>query len=322
MNRRDLLGLSLGFASIAGTARAQGRPPVVAFVNDTGATAGAPVIAVLRGLGRQGFVTNQTFLMMQRPIEKYEEAAAVAADLVKRGVDAIVALESPNTALAVRDAAKATPVIFAGAYDPVALGLVQSLEKPGGNATGVLFTSTAVVDRRADIAAAIAGVDGKVGVLVNLADKAAEAQKAAYVAAMKARNRSAAVFEADSAADIDAAFARAAAEGFGAMIVADDPRLSRMGDKLIAAAAARRTPALHATRDEVVAGGLVCHGDARADQLFKLGEMIGRTLKGEKPGAIPVVTVEKTLTSVNAKTAAALGLDPGSKAFEGAEVLR
>ena len=316
MQRREFLAFSLALAAGEGSARAEPRPPVVGFINDTGVTGGAPIISILRGLGRQGFISNQTFLMMQRPLEKYDDAASAAAELVKRGVDALVALESANTALAVRDTAKNLPVVFAGAYDAQALGLVENLDRPGGKITGVMFSAPAVVEKRAALAAALAGPGGKIGLLVNPANKASAAQRAAYGAAVK----SLVVFEAGSLAEIDAAFARAA--GVGAMIIADDPWISRNADATIAAAARARIAALHATRDEVAAGGLVCHGDVRTDQLFKLGETVGRVLKGEKPAAIAVSRADKFATFVNAKTAATLGFDVVNPAFAGADVVR
>ena len=307
MKRRHFLAASAA-ALVVPAARAQGQPPVVGFVNDSGSNSGPGMIAFLRGLSRAGFITNQTVLVMFQQADKYDEAPALAQNLARRNVAAIVALNTPNMALAAREATKTIPIVFAIGGDPERLGLVESLGKPGGNATGVVFTTPALFDERARLALGLGKPGAPVGHLVNPTNRGAEFTRADFSAAVARAGGQALVFDANSAADIDAAFAAAADASAGALVVDDDSRLGRMRDKIIAAAARHKIATIYPDREAITSGGLASLGDIRADQLRQLGESVGRVLKGEKPAAIPVAAPAKFEMALNLKTAAALGL--------------
>ena len=306
MKRRTFL--CAGAATLlAPAALAQGQPPILGFINDSGSNSGPAMIAFLRGLSRAGFITNQNVLVVFQQADKYDEAAALAQNLVRRNVAAIVALSSPNMALAARDATKTIPIVFATGGDPVRLGLVETLEKPGSNLTGVAFANQAMTEKWAELLHALAPPSGLVGLLTNPTNRGSELIRADLAAATRSE-RKLVVFEANSDIEIDAAFAQARQENVGAMAIDNDPRLTRLRDRIIAAAARHKIATLHQDRDAVAAGGLVSYGDQRAEQLRLLGEYAGRVLKGEKPAAIPVAPPAKFELALNLKTATALGL--------------
>ena len=149
MQRRQFLIAGAG-ALVAPHSFAQGQPPILGFINDSGSNSGPLMIGFLRGLSRQGFITNQNVLVVFQQADKYDEAPALAQNLLRRNAAVIVALSSPDMALAARDATKTTPVVFGTSGDPVRLGLVESLEKPGGNLTGVAYAPAAALRRVAE----------------------------------------------------------------------------------------------------------------------------------------------------------------------------
>ena len=308
MNRRHLLSLASS-AFIARPVRAQPRPPILGFINDTGSNAGPLMISFLRGLGRHGFISNQTVLLMYQQADRYEEAQGLAENLVKRGATAIVTLNAPNMALAARDATKTIPIVFACAGDPLRLGLVESFEKPGGNLTGVTFSSQAAIEKRAQILATLAPAGKSVGLLINPANKGSAALREDFKTAMSASGRTLTIYEAGSEAEIDAAFAQAARDGVGAIAIDDDSRLARLRETSITAAARAKMPTLFASREDAAAGRLMSHGDVRAEMMIKLGELAGRALKGEKPAGMAVARAEKFESVLTLKTAKAMGLE-------------
>lgn len=322
MNRRGFI--AAGAAALSGApALAQGQPPILGFINDSGTNSGPAMIAFLRGLSREGFTSNQNALIIFQQADLYTEAPALAQNLVKRGAAVIVALSSPNMALAARDAAPAAPIVFAMAGDPVRLGLVESLEKPGGNITGVTFSTAAASEKLTGLLHALAPPAAPLGLLMNPANRGAEFWSADIRAGAARLSRSVALYEANSVAEINAAFTRAGAEKTGALAIHDDPRLQRFRDTIIAAAAREKIPVIYPDRDAAAAGGLMSFGDARAEQMRLLGEYAGRVLKGGKPAAIPVLQPAKFGMALNLKTAAAAGMEfPAAMLAAADETLR
>ena len=320
MKRRTFIALGAGALAIK-SAGAQPRPPIIGFINDSGSNSGPVMIAFLRGLGRHGYISNQTALLMYQQANQYDEAPALAENLIKRGAAIIVTLNSANMALAARDTAKTIPIVFGIAGDPVRLGLVESMEKPGGNMTGVMFSSPAVAIKRAEILNTLAVASKPVGFLTNPANRASQHARADLAAALASSGRALTIYEANSEAEIDAAFAQCARDGVGALAIDDDSRLSRMRDRSIAAAAHHKIPTLYPSREDVIAGGLMSHGDIRAEQMMKLGELTGRVMKGEKPAGIGVARAEKFETVLNAKTEKARGIGIPAELRKAAEVL-
>lgn len=317
--RRTLL-IGAGGVALARFALAQRRPPVLGVLNDTGANAGPTMIGLLRGLSRHEFISNQTVLLLFREIGDYREAPAAATDAINRGAAALVCLAAPNAALAAIAATKTLPIIFGCAGDPGRLGLVENLDAPGGNVTGVAFETPATLKARAQLLKGLASAGSKLGVLVNPANAAVKLTLEDYAAF--APGREFITLEADSEAAVDAAFASAASAGVGAIAIAEDSKLTRLRDRIIAAAARVKIPTVHPSRDDIAAGGLVSHGDIRLEQMIRIGDYAGRILKGEKPAAMAVARPAKFETTVNASAAAALGLDPAAPAFAGADILR
>ena len=307
MQRRQFLVAGAG-AFLPPPVFAQGQPPIVGFINDSGSNSGPAMIGFLRGLSRQGYITNQNVLVLFQQADKYDEAPALAQNLLRRNVAVIVALNSPDMALAARDATKTIPVVFGTTGDPVRVGLVESMEKPGGNLTGMTFTTPAATARAAEILRALAPSPALSGLLVNPSSRGAAFASAAFATAMDLASGKLSVFEANSEAEIDAVFATAAGQAIGAMAIDGDSRLARMRDKIIAAAARHKIATLFSDREAVMSGGLMSYGDTRAESMRQLGEYVGRALKGEKPQALPVLAPAKFELAINLKTAAALGL--------------
>jgi putative ABC transport system substrate-binding protein len=233
---------------------------------------------------------------------------ALAAELVHRQVAVIVA-SSAASALAAKAASATIPVVFGVAEDPVGLGLVASLARPGGNMTGINFLTAELVAKRLELMRELVPAVGRVAVLVNPAyasrmeSTLRDAEPAAHAMALQIR-----VHKASTAREIDAVFADFVRERPDALLVASDPVFTSRRVQLANLAAHRSIPASYGTREIAEVGGLMSYGANLNDVQRQLGVYVGRILKGAKPADLPVVQASKFELVINAQTARMLGL--------------
>jgi ABC-type uncharacterized transport system substrate-binding protein len=312
MRRRDFI------AGIAGSAvgwplaaRAQ-QPamPVIGFLNGATLEGWAPFAAAFRqGLNETGYVEGQNVAIEYRWAEDhYDRLPALAADLVRRQVSVIAATTTP-AALAAKAAASTIPIVFTAGFDPVAIGLVGSLNRPGGNVTGASIYLADLAAKRLELLHELAPQAAAIGMLVNpnLPDAGSQwkdVQEAARVMRQKVH-----VVEAGSEGDFSEAFATLVQLKAGGLLVGLDVLFISRRDRLVALAARHAIPAIYPVREFVQAGGLISYAANSGDSYRQAGIYVGRILKGAKPSDLPVVQPTRFDLLINLKTAKALGLD-------------
>ena len=312
MQRRDFITL-LGGAAVAWplAARAQ-QPtmPVVGFVRDGSADGNARFVAAFRkGLNENGYVDGQNVTVEYHWLEgQLDRLPALMADLVRRRV-AVIAAPGGVPALAAKAATATIPIVFGVGEDPVQLGLVASLARPGGNATGINFFNTEVVAKRLRLLHDLVPNAVRVAVLVNPANASAaesnlrEVQEAAPTLGLQIQ-----ILNASTIGEIDAAFATLARERPDALFVTGDAFFISRRVQLATLTARDRIPAAYSIRDHVAAGGLMSYGTDLADMFHQVGVYTGTILKGAKPADLPVLQTTKFEFVINRTTAKALGL--------------
>jgi putative ABC transport system substrate-binding protein len=312
MRRREFITLLGGAA--AGwplTVRAQ-QPamPVIGFLDSGSPVAfAARVAAFRRGLNEVGYVEGQNVAIEFRWAEgQYDRLPAMAADLVRRQVVVIAATGSPNSAQAAQAATKSIPIVFANAGDPVKLGLVPSLKRPGGNATGVSYFNSPLGSKRLELVRKLVPTAKVIGFLVNPNNPNAESDTKDTEAAGGVIGAQIAVLKASSESDIDATFAAFAQQRPDALLVNTDAFFSSRNGQFAALAARYAIPTIYYWRDFVTSGGLVSYGADITDAYRLAGTYTGRILKGAKPAELPVLLPTKFELVINLKTAKALGL--------------
>ena len=310
MKRREFITL-LGGAAAAWplAARAQ-QPamPVIGFLSGVGQPLPNIVSGFLKGLGELGYVQGRNVAIEYRSTENYDELAALAADLVGRQVAVIFAIGSANAAQAAMTATKTIPIVFTNASDPVALGLVASMNRPGGNVTGVSLLSGALLAKRLEILRELVPRATTIAFLTNPTNARTEEDKAVLLAAANSVGQNVRVFNGSTATEIETIFAVAAQQRIGAVLVNGDGYYNTQYDRMVALAARYAIPASYATRVPVDIGGLMSYGDDRQDSYRQGGIYVGRILKGDKPADLPVMQPSRFELVINLKTAKSLGL--------------
>jgi putative ABC transport system substrate-binding protein len=311
MRRRELLGVLGGAAAWPLAGRAQQSMPVVGLLcGGTRESDGERVSAFLRGLKEGGFIDGQNVALEYRWAEQqYDRMPALAADLVHRKVALIVAMGGIPSAVATKAATVSIPILIAIGGDPVKLGLVPSLNRPGGNLTGVSFLINGLGAKQLEALQQTVPKAALIGFLGNSTNPNAEIDKENVQAAAKALERKLVVAQAHTDATLEAAFAFFRRENVGALVVGADFFLVSRRDKLIELAALQNLPAIYPLREFAAAGGLMSYGTNLAEGYRFTGLYAGRILKGEKPADLPVQQSTKVELIVNLKTARALGLD-------------
>jgi putative ABC transport system substrate-binding protein len=312
MRRRDFIALLGGAAAWPLAARAQQpRMPVVGFVFGGSATARAPVPAFRKGLSETGYVEGQNVTVEYHWLEnQYDRLPALVADLVHREVAVIATPGSTPAALAAKAATAAIPIVFGVPQDPVQLGLVASLARPGGNATGINFFFTEVIAKRLRLLHDLVPKAVRVAVLVNPANAPVtestlrETKEAAQTIGLQIE-----IFKAATISEIDAAFTTFARARPDALFVGPDAFFTDRRVQFVTLTARDRIPSAYSNRELVEAGGLMSYGTDLADMFHQVGLYTGRILKGAKPADLPVLQSTKFEFVINVQTARALGIE-------------
>jgi putative tryptophan/tyrosine transport system substrate-binding protein len=239
-----------------------------------------------------------------------DQLAALAADLVRRKVAVIFAVGTANVAVAAKAATTTIPNVFLNGSDPIKVGVVPSLSRPGGNVTGVtLFISELVAKRLRWLLELVPqAATATMGFLTNPTNLLSEADTSDVLAAARSIGQPMSVLSASTVDEIDAAFAIAAERHLGALMVDGDALFNFRQDQMVALAARYKIPASYPTRVFTDAGGLMSYGNDRRESARRAGIYVGRILKGDKPSDLPVLQPTKFGLAINMKTAKALGL--------------
>jgi ABC-type uncharacterized transport system substrate-binding protein len=311
MKRREFITLLGGAAAWPLTARAQQPMPVVGFLHAASPdTITDRLRAFRQGLKEAGFIEGENVAIEHRWAEnQFDRLPALAAELVRRQIAVIVTTGSPAAALAAKAATTTIPLVFSVPEDPVRSGLVASLARPGGNATGINFFSIELVAKRLEILREMVPATTRIAVLINPTDAAAaETMLKDVEAATRAMGLQIQVLKANTSHEIDAAFATFVRERPDALLVSGGPFLLSRRVQLALLAARYAVPASYGAREYVEIGGLMSYGANIADAYRQVGVYAGRILKGAKPADLPVMQSTKFELVINAQAARVLGL--------------
>jgi putative ABC transport system substrate-binding protein len=311
MKRREFITL-LGGAAAAWPlgARAQQAMPVVGFLSTRAPSDDPHLLAAVRqGLKDAGYIEHQNIAIEYRFAENQNDRlSALAADLVHRQVAVIIAGPTP-AALAAKAATATIPIVFEVATDPVALGLVASLNRPGGNVTGVTNLGVEVTPKRLQLLHELVPTVTNIALLINPSSpRVAEALLRDSQAAANALGLTLHVLEASTEPELDTAFVTLVRLRVGALAIGADPFFTSRSEQLAALTVRHAVPAVYEFREFVAAGGLIGYGASLADAYRQAGTYVARILKGDKPADLPVQQSTKVELIINLKTAKALGL--------------
>jgi putative tryptophan/tyrosine transport system substrate-binding protein len=310
MRRREFIaGLGCAAAWSAGAGAQQARTPTIGFLNSASRDAYAHLVsAFVRGLAESGFVEGQNIAIEYRWADgRYDALPALAADLVSRQVAVIAATGSANAAQAVMDATKTIPIVFANGSDPIKLGLVASLNRPQGNATGVSFFHGEIGAKRLALLHEVVRKD-VIGFLVNPANPVTDEDLGNVQEAARSLGVTLRILPARTENEIRGAFATLAEQQAAAVLVSVDAFYFSRREQFIALAAAHRIPAMYYERTYAAEGGLMSYGSSNADFYRQAGAYVGLILKGAKPADLPILLPTKFEFVINLRTAKALGI--------------
>jgi putative ABC transport system substrate-binding protein len=313
MRRREFITLLGGAAAWPLAARAQ-QPamPVIGFLHTTSPDTNSERLrAFRRGLKDAGFVEGENVTVEYRWAEgQFDRLPVLAADLVRRNVAVIAATGGSPAALAAKAATATIPIVFGIFDDPVRLGIVASLARPGRNVTGVNFFNVELAAKRLELLHELVPSAKRVAVLINPADATnAESQLSALNGAAATLALSLQVLKASSSGEIDAAFAQLARERPDALFVGSGAFFLSRRIQLVHLVTRHALVATYSSRDYAVAGGLLTYGTAVTDAYHQVGVYAGRILKGVKPAELPVMQSTKFELVINRQTAKTLGID-------------
>jgi putative ABC transport system substrate-binding protein len=312
VRRRDFIKVIAGSTALWPLAVRAQQPamPVIGFINAAPAQSYGPQLAAfLKGLDEKGYVDGRNVTIEYRWAENHNDRLpSMAADLVRRQVTVITATTTP-AALAAKAATTTIPIVFTTVGDPVRLGLVTSLNRPGGNVTGVTQLNVEVAPKRLELLRQLVPTTSVMALLANSANPNAEANTKDLQAAARTLGLELHVLNASTERDFDAVFAKLVQLRAGGLVIGADNLFASRIEQLAALALRHAVPTIYQSRDFVVAGGLLSYGTDFRETYRLAGNYTGRVLKGEKPADLPVQQASKVEFYINLKTAKALGLN-------------
>jgi putative ABC transport system substrate-binding protein len=315
VRRREFITLLGGAVAWPLAARAQqAAMPVIGFLSGYPAESFAPetqpyAAAFRRGLSETGYSDGHNVAIEYRWAENQPSRLPVlAAELVRRQVAVIAATGGAASALAAKAATTTIPIVFTGGGDPVAIGLVASLNRPGGNVTGVTFLANMLAAKRLEVLNELVPKASTIALLVNPNNPNAATETSDMETGARATGKQSVLLRASTEREIDMAFAALVQQRVEALVIAADAFFDSRRSQIVALAAQHAVPAIYFSRQFVVAGGLMSYGTSITDAYRQAGIYAGRILKGAKPADLPVVQATKFELVINVETARMLGL--------------
>jgi putative tryptophan/tyrosine transport system substrate-binding protein len=315
MKRREFIALLGGTAASSVfrpiAAHAQPALPVIGVLSSASSRDYGPMLAMFRkALGETGYVDGQNVrIEYVWADEQYDRLPALAADLVRRQVNLIVASTTP-AALALKPATRTIPIVFAIGGDPERTGLVDSLSRPGGNLTGAAHINVEIAPKRLELLHELLPAEKVVGLLLNPTNPVSESVATGVKAAADALGIELHVVRAYTDEEIDSMFAALPKTKVGALVIGTDPFFTSRAEKLGSTSLRLKIPAIYQYREFTAAGGVMSYGGSITDSYYHAGLYAGRILKGEKPADLPVQLSTKVELFFNLKSAKELGLTP------------
>jgi putative ABC transport system substrate-binding protein len=312
MNRRKFIALLGGAAAWPVAARGQSSPhPIIGFMSGRSPDDSQHLVAAFReGLAETGFIDGQNVLIEFRwAYGRYDQLPALATDLLSRGVAILAGVGGDPSAIAAKKATSTIPVIFGIGGDPIQAGLVQSFNRPGGNATGYTLLTAEMEPKRLGLLRELIPGVSLVGVLLNPDFPPAVHQLHALEQAAGTLGQRLFVSKATNDAELMAALATFLKQQVNVLLIAADPYFDTQRNRIVQFAAQNRLPTIYQFREFAVAGDLMTYGPSIIDGYRQGGVYAGRILKGAKPADLPVLQPTKFELVINVKTAKVLGLD-------------
>jgi putative tryptophan/tyrosine transport system substrate-binding protein len=312
MRRREVITL-LGGAVAAWPLSARAQQLAMPVIGFLGAPSAAPyaryIAAVHQGLKEVGYIEHQNVAMEYRWADsQYDRLTALAADLVSRRVAVIVPIGGAPATLAAKAATSSIPIVFNLGADPIQLGLVANLNRPGGNITGVAMMTLEVETKRLELLHELAPTSAPIAVLLNPSNAQAQSQETEIQRAARVIGRRVLILYAGTEHEIEKAFAALGRDRAGALLVGGDPFFTSQAVLFVVLTARYAIPTIYPFRSYVDAGGLMSYGTSLLDAYRLTGVYTGRVLKGEKPADLPILQPTKFELILNLKTARALDI--------------
>jgi putative ABC transport system substrate-binding protein len=311
LRRRDFLALLGG--TVAGISQAfpaeKNEIPTIGFLSARARDESSDLTAAfIRGLEADGFVAGRNLQIEYRWAEfKYERLPSLAADLIGRRVSVIAAVGGAHSGLALKTVTSVVPIVFVSAGDPIAFGLVSSLNRPNGNVTGISMITVALAPKRLQLLHELVPAPAGMAMLTNSSSPYFEQEKMDVMASARALGRKLEVFTASNVTEIETAFSSLRART-GALLVSGDPYFDGERDRLVSLAARYSVPTVYQWREFATIGGLMSYGTSILDAYQQAGTYVAKILNGDKPADLPVLQPTRLELVINLKTAAALGL--------------
>lgn len=310
MRRRLFLGALAGAAAWPLVARTQTAMPVIGFLGTESPRLFADRLRVFRkGLGEFGFVEGRNVSIEYRWAEGHDDRLpGLAADLVGRQPDVIHTTASSGAALAAKSITTTIPIVFVTGADPVHLGLVESLSRPGGNLTGAATLNVDLGAKRLEIMREMLPAATRAGLIVNPRGATAQLQIVAFQEAARALGLSLQIFSVSGVQDLDVIFTEASKQRANFLVIGADALFTSRVEQLATLAHRHSLPTVYHSRDFALNGGLISYGGSTSDAQLLAGTYVGRILKGEKAADLPVQQLTKVEMVLNLKSAASLGI--------------
>lgn len=312
MRRREFIRTIIGLTAIWPVgSRAQQRVPVVGVISVASPSGAASRLEALRqGLREEGYNEGQNLTIEYRFAEDHpERLQALAVELMQRHVDVVVVAGGTNSALAAKAASTTIPIVFSVGGDPVKAGLVASLNRPGGNITGIAQFSELLIVKRLEVANELVPRTAAIGALLNPTNANVQLRVSDLQAAASALGRTLHIFYVASEQQFETIFSSVVERHIGVLVVMDDPIFDGNAERLVQLANRYAVAAIYQYRQFVEVGGLISYGPQISEGYRQVGLYVSRILKGEKPANLPVLQPTKLELIINMKTAKALGID-------------